>query len=366
MLDLDGRTIALVGRLHAVPRRLAVEEAERRGATVRRGLPRRTELVVIGGGARSLLAGGRLIATLALADELGARALSEKTFLRALGLIPPAGAEPAEIPLEQLGQSVGLEPAIVRLMELFDLIEARDGRCSFRDLVTGREVARLLRENVSFGEILDVIGMINRREPVSHPLARHKLVCAEDGRLVVRLGERLAELDGQLCLALPEAGNPSLDLLFEAAEEAEDEGDLAAAEVLYRRCVDLDRRDPIIAFNLANVLREQGSNREAKWYLQLALAHDPGFAEAWYNLAMILHAEGEGLVVREHLERAIAADPEYSDPVYNLARWHAKAGDPVAAARWWERYLELDPDSEWARKARRALALCRGHVKEVK
>jgi hypothetical protein len=366
MLDLDGKMLAVVGRLSSIPRRVAVEEAERRGATVRRGLPRRTDLVVIGGGARALLAGGRLLATLDLADELGARCVSEKTFLRGIGLLPPAHAEPAEIPLDHLAESTGLEPAIVRLMGLFDLIDAHDERCSFRDLVTAREVARLLRENVSFGEILDGVGRINRREPVSHPLARHKLVCAEDGRLVVRLGERFAELDGQLCLPLPEAGNPSIDLLFEAAEEAEEEGDFAQAEALYRRCVDLDRRDPIIAFNLANVLREQGQVREAKWYLQLALTIDPWFAEAWYNLAMLLQAEGRGEFVRDHLERAIAADPEYSDPVYNLARWLFEGGELAAAAHWWERYLELDPDSEWSKKARRGLALCRRHLKEVK
>jgi len=365
MIEVAGRRLALVGRLATVPDRAAVDEAERRGATVRRAITRGTELVVVGRGARTLLGGGRLFAALEQADEVGARTIGEITFLRALGLLEPASPEPAALALEQLLASTGLDQRTVRLLQVFDLIGGEEGRCSFRDLVTAREVARLLRENVSLGDILETVGQMSRADPAGHPLARHKLVCDEDGRLAVRAGRGLAELDGQLRLPLPEAHNPSIDVLFEIAEEAEQEGDWEMAEAFYRRCLDLDRRDPVIPFNLATVLHAMGRLPEARWFLELAVGIDPGFAEAWSSLAALAEEEGRHDLARAHLRRAVAADPEYADPVYTLAHGHFEAGEFDAAAEWWRRYLELDPDSERGEKARRALRRCQQHLHRV-
>ena len=107
------------------------------------------------------------------------------------------------------------------------------------------------------------------------------------------------------------------------------------------------------------MLREQGRLGEAKSFLQLATAVDPTFADAWYNLALLVDAEGEKALARAYLERASAADPDYADPLYNLAQLHFEAGELAEASRLWRRYLILDPDSEWSRRARHGLALCR-------
>jgi tetratricopeptide (TPR) repeat protein len=253
---------------------------------------------------------------------------------------------------------------VVRILILFDLIRPVEERIGFRDLVTAREVARLMKENVPLADVVLSAVEIARRAgaPESHPLARHKLVCDRDGRLVVRAGGGLADLDGQLRLPLPDAGNPTVDSLFEEAEEAEEAGDLAAAEALYRRCVMLDRQDPIAPFNLANVLREMGRVEDARVFFQHALTLDPDFAEAWYNLAGLMEQAGQREIAREFLRRAVAADPYYGDPLYNLALWHFQVGEYAEAVVWWERYLDLDPDSEWSRKARQGLALCHQHL----
>ena len=168
-------------------------------------------------------------------------------------------------------------------------------------------------------------------------------------------------MDGQLRLALPYADNPSVDELFDAAEEAEQAGDLATAAMLYRRCVSMDQRDPIAPFNLANVLREQGERAAAKQFLELALASDPEFADAWYNLALLEEAAGDKERARQCLERAIAADPDYADPLYNLGKLQFELGCFAEASRMWQRYLMLDPDSEWSRRARSGLHLCQQH-----
>jgi hypothetical protein len=360
VIDLADKIVSVIGRFAKVPNALVAQEIERRGGIVRRGLPHRAALVAIGRRSLTQLADGRLQGKLARAEQIGALCLSENALLRMLDLAPappPAGA--GAIRLEELPARTGLDPALVRLLVLYDIVQPCGEECSFRDLIAAREVARLLGDGVGLAEI------VRSAEPGRsgegddhHPLARLKLVCDASGRLARRIGDAFAELDGQLRIALPHADNPSADEVFDAAEEAEQAGDLATAATLYRRCVSMDQRDPIAPFNLANVLREQGQHGQAKLFFELALAIDPAFADAWYNLALMKEAAGDKQDARVCLERAIAADPEYADPVYNLAKLQFELGCFAEASRMWQRYLALDPDSEWSRRARSGLRLC--------
>lgn len=360
MIGFTGRIVTIVGRLDALPNRLAAAAIERQGGIVRRDLRKRTAFLVVGHQALAQLASGRLYDKLDRADQLGATCLSENTLLRALALLPARPDVAGAVTLDELAAQTGLDPMTVRLLVLFDVLQPQDGRCSFRDLVAAREIARLLADGLGLVRIIaGALEAGGGRSPDDHPLARVKLVSDEGGRLARRIGEEVAELDGQLRLALRNPGNPSVDELFEAAEDAEQAGELARAEELYRRCVAVDRTDPIAPFNLANVLREQGRHGEAKSFLQLAVAIDPAFADAWYNLALLLDAERHKDAARACLERAIAADPDFADPLYALAQLHFEAGELAAAGRLWQRYLILDPDSEWSRLARHGLALCR-------
>jgi tetratricopeptide (TPR) repeat protein len=363
MTLLAGR-ISIIGRLSA-PMAGVAREVAARGGTVQRGLSRQTSVVVVARRSARQLAGGRLQAKIAQADRQGAACVSETTFLRALGLLPDAAPVPGAVALDALAEKVGLDPEAVRLLVLFDLIEPCEGQCSFRDLVSAREVARLLREGLDLPAILATAGQAARRSPQDHPLTRLKLVGDGSGQLARRIDGVLGELDGQMRLPLPRADNPSVDELFENAEEAEQAGDLATAEALYRRCVALDRNDPIALFNLANVLCAQDRGAAAKLYLQLAASLDPGLAEAWYNLALLLDAEGDKGGARQSFERAIAADSDYADPLYNLAHLEFEAGAFARARELWQRYLTLDPDSEWSRKARHGLALCQRQAQSI-
>ena len=357
MISLAGR-ISIIGRL-SVPRSVVAREVAARGGTVQRGLSRQTGIVVVARASGRQLAHGRLRTEIVQADLQGAVCISEATFLRALGLLPEAAPVAGAIALDALPDKAGLDPEVVRFLVLFGLIEPSAGQCSFRDLVCAREVARLLREGLDLPAILATAELMARRGPGrDQPLTRLKLVGDGRGQLARWIDGALGELDGQMRLPLPRTENPSVDELFENAEEAEQTGDLATAEVLYRRCIALDRSDPIALFNLANVLCAQGRGAAAKLYLQLAASVDPGLAEAWYNLALLLDAEGDRGAARRSFERAIEADPLYADPLYNLAHLEFEAGAFGKARDLWQRYLRLDPDSEWSRKARHGLALC--------
>jgi tetratricopeptide (TPR) repeat protein len=358
VIDLADKIVSLIVRFAAVPNHLVVAEVERHGGIVRRGLPPRTAIVAIGRRSLAQLADGRLQTKLARADLIGALCLSENAMLRALELVPAQPAGAGALRLDELPDRTGLDAASVRVLVLYDVIQPCDGACTFRDLIAAREVARLLGEGVGLTEIVRSTDRLSRAGVDDSPLARHKLVRDEGGRLARRVGDAYADLDGQLRLSLPHADNPSVDEVFDAAEEAEQAGDLASAAELYRRCVSMDPHDPIAPFNLANVLREQGEAGPAKLFLELALAIDPEFADAWYNLALLQETAGDKRAVQTSLERAIAADPDYADPLYNLAKLHFERGGFAEASRLWQRYLTLDPDSDWSRRARSGLTLC--------
>ncbi|MGI9433976.1 MAG: tetratricopeptide repeat protein [Geminicoccaceae bacterium] len=369
MIDFSDRIVTIVGRL-ALASSADVEAAVKaRGGQVRRGQPRHAGVLVVSRLAFRQLDKGGFRRKLRSADESGSTCLSETMFLGELGLIEPASQSAGVVDLTDLPAKTGLALDTLRLLMLFDVIQPVQGQCSFRDLVAAKEVARLLSEGASLGTIIEGAAVAagqrhagsldQRSQDQDQPLARLKLVSDEYGKIVNQIGSTTADLDGQLHLPLPDADNPSIDELFEAAEEAEWLGEFSVATKLYQRCIRLDRQDPIAPFNLANVQREQGDHDGAIFHLRIALGLDQHFPDAWYNLALLMDGRGEKAAAMEGFERAINADPNYADPVYNLAQLHFDAGHFDQAGQLWQRYLVLDPDSEWSRRARYGVAICR-------
>ena len=362
---IDRKIVTIVGR-PSWPRSAGVlERLEAGGAILRRGLTRRTDLLVIGRGAYRMLDDGRLARKIALADRYGARCLSEGGLGKMLTPMSAAETADAILTIETMTAQTGLDRATLRLLSLFDLMADEGEGLGFRDLVTGREVARLFGEGASLEEIVRGVGQLERGQGGrgDQPLARHKLVTTGEGDLALRFGDGLAEFDGQMRMALPEGGNPSVQDLFEEAEEAEIIGDFPGAEALYHRCIDLDKKDPTARFNLANVLREQARGAEALQCLKVVVSMDPGFAEAWYNLADLAESGGDLGGAKRHLGRALEADGDYADAVFNLASLHFRDGEIDAAMVGWRRYLALDKNSKWSRKAREGVMLCRERLR---
>ncbi|MFO1129704.1 MAG: tetratricopeptide repeat protein [Rhodospirillales bacterium] len=355
MADLSGRTVVFIGRLQRLPRRLAARCVVERGGSTRRSLTRATDLVVVGGGAAAWLGGERLSAKTAAAGRVGAACLSEAALLRRLGLLPPLAPETLSITADELARVGKLEPKLVALFALLDIFEGEDGRFAFTSLALARTAARLLGEGLPVADV--VHGFLAARR--HHGPRATALVRRPDGSIGLRWGDGVTDLSGQLRLPLAEPRTPSVDHLFEAAELANEAGEEAAAEHLFRRCVALDRRDPCAPFALGLLFRRQGRCREAKLYLSLAAALDPGFAEAWYELALLFDAEGRREQARDGYARALAADPRYGDALFNSAMLSFEAGDYPRAAELWERYLAIDAHGEWAKKARHGLAYCR-------
>jgi tetratricopeptide (TPR) repeat protein len=182
-----------------------------------------------------------------------------------------------------------------------------------------------------------------------HPAAHHAIEIEQPGG---RTDKR-----GQFVLPVcPPEQNP--DTLFERAQSAEQAGDIAEAERVYRVLMNCDPDDAAPAFNLGNMLRANGRKVEAEAALRAATRADPTFAEAWYNLSDLLDAQGRSEAAIDCLRRALQAAPDYADAMFNLALLLQRGSRHKEAAECWRQYLANDARSEWAARARRSLKFC--------
>jgi tetratricopeptide (TPR) repeat protein len=148
------------------------------------------------------------------------------------------------------------------------------------------------------------------------------------------------------------------DELFELAQSAEEGGDIAEAERLYRVLMKSDPTDASAPFNLGNLLRASARNIEAEAALRAATRADPTFADAWYNLGDLMDEQGRVEAAIECLRTALRAAPDHADAMFNLALLLQRTNQYTEAAVHWRHYLATDHQSEWAPRARRSLKFC--------
>jgi tetratricopeptide (TPR) repeat protein len=348
-VQLKGATIGIVGALAAFPRRLAEREVTRHGARLRRGLTRQTKLLVFGRRALSMLSDEAIEKRFDAATKARVKMVSENGFRRLLGLID-ASATNADMTRASFAVQTDIDSRTLELLTLFDAFESDNEPYSFRDTIIGRKYQRLLANGTSWGAI---VRSVHRSGKVASLTAAS--LQADGARVVMRAGEHIADLDGQHLLPLGEEETDA-DSLFEAAVEAEQDGDFRLAAQLYAQCLALDPSDSIAAYNLGNTYKESGDIIDARQAYMRAIKLDSNLVEAWFNYGSMLSEHGEVESARLHLGHAIEIDPTYADPIYNLAALEYDAGRLDQARRWWIRYIELDPESEWGKRAQRGIA----------
>lgn len=351
-MELRGRTIALYGRFSpGVSDRLRAEIARLRGVVLR-DLTRRSDLLVVGARATTLIDNGFLPARLAMARTRGVPVMSERAFLAQLSSeVVPSGAT---LPISTALAQAGLSRGDVDVLAAFDLVVTDGESCRFGDAGVIRTAADLIAHGRSLGDAVRVL--LEARERA--PLGRRRIVTAPSGEAALEWQDgSLTTLAGQGYLPLSE-DNPSLDDLFEQAALAEADGDLDAAARLYDQCARADRSDAIAPYNLGNVRLAEGDFDAARLAYQRALARDRRLAEARYNLAQALEAAGKPREAVAELARLIELDATHADAVFNLAQLRMNAGEMTQAKALYERYLALDPPAEWATMAKKAILVC--------
>jgi tetratricopeptide (TPR) repeat protein len=327
----------------------------KQGGKPREGVTKQTDVLIVGALGWPLLDDGRPSNSLAQAKAYGIPVASEKLFLEWLGRSVPQ-EQAKTYTADQLAALSKLPPEIVEQLVMFGLIEARAGRYGFRDLAAARQVAGLLAAGTALSVITQSLHEIGKWLPDAG-LSNLKLFPQSSDRILVEQLKGRTDKKGQFVLDVDRPADDA-DAVFAQAQAAEEAGETASAERLYRRVMKLDPTDAAAPFNLGNVLRAVGRMLEAEAAYRAAAKADPDFAAAWYNLADVLDEQRRTKEAVDCLGRALAADAGYADAMFNMGLFLQRLERHAEAAAWWRRYLAVDGNSPWAARAKRALKYC--------
>ena len=354
--------VAFTGRLACMTRAEAFAVVRQRGGAPSQGVTKQTKLLIVGELGWPLLDDGRPSNKLSRANGYGVPVVSERRFLEWIGKAVPDSVHKT-YSADQLAALSKLSSDMIRELAQFGLLDERGGRFGFRDLASARQIAKLLGDGVRLSEIIRGVSEIRKWLP-EVGLANVRLHPGTLNSLEVeQLGGR-TDKRGQFMLAVEETRHNSDDL-FEQAQSAEEVGDIAEAERIYRLLMKSDPADASAPFNLGNMLRAHARNVESEAALRAATRADPTFAEAWYNLGDLLDDQGRSEAAIECLRTALRVAPDYADAMFNLALLLQRKNQYAEASDYWRRYLAADRQSEWAARARRSLKFCEMQVRLV-
>jgi tetratricopeptide (TPR) repeat protein len=333
------------------------------GGTPREGVTKKTDVLIVGEFGWPLVDDGRPSNSLAQARTYGIPVASERQFLEWIGKAAPE-EQARTYTAEQIAALSKVPPAILDQLAMFGLIEPKGGRYGFRDLAAARQIAGLLASGVALSVITKSLHEIRKWLPDAR-LPNLRVFPESSDRILIEQLKGRTDKTGQFVLPV-EGRDDNPDAIFAAAQAAEEGGDPADAERLYRRLIKIDPADAAARFNLANLLRAGGRSVEAEAMYREAVKADSSFATAWYNLADVLDDGGRTAEAIAALEAAIKAEPDYADAIFNLALLLQKREAHADAAAQWRRYLKLDADSAWSARAKRALKFCEIMIAEAR
>jgi tetratricopeptide (TPR) repeat protein len=242
---------------------------------------------------------------------------------------------------------------------------------SFEDLIGVKVAKELLDGGLPLQRVRKNLDALRTALPdLERPLSQARVVCDGERLLVTADATTFEPTTGQLVLSftvdslnaevaklveLPRRhakASESSYASFREAVSAEEAGDWAAAEQLYRTALARDQGFAAAWTNLGNILERSGARGAAREAYEKALALDPEQPEARYNLANLLADVGELDLALAEYRRVVTSCPEFADAHFSLGLLWERLGVAAQALAAYQRYLALDPDSEWAHRAR--------------
>jgi tetratricopeptide (TPR) repeat protein len=379
---LAGKRVGFLGKLGGMNRRELVRFVRDQGGVAVENLEQGVDLLVIGAEELPLREDGDLLSDklreLAVRGEL--RVLGETEFWEWLGFLPGGSDEIRQLYTPaMLAELLGVSVATVRRWHRRGLIVPAEEvhrlpYFDFQEVATARRLAQLVASGASPGWIEQKLSELSRYVPqVERPLAQLQIIL-EGRHLLLRQGEGLVDSAGQLwidfealeadsawpqpvTLSLPGRDQVSEETLgpsdlLEQAEWLEDEGHLELAVEAYRAALAAGGGQPIVCFQLAELLYRIGDIAAARERYYMAIELDEDFVEARANLGCVLAEEGQVDLAVAAFQGALRYHPDYPDVHYHLARTLDDQGNSTEARIHWERFLEMASSSPWAEEAR--------------
>ena len=352
-MTLSGQKVYVYGRLRGFTRRRIDELAAEKGISLTRRSVTANAIVLAHSSA------GRLVSEagdlqLGLHGNANARLTSERCFLSELGLAAAPGEPAASHSEAEVAAHSGLSTRQLRTLSLYDVLGPSEGGFAYKDLVAARAAGRLFAAGAKFPKIIAAALALEQR---GMSLSNVRLAEAPWGELLRVFEGAFAEIDGQLLLPLESADVDAVEA-FARAEASEADGDLEAARRWYDLAARLDETDPVIPFNLGNVLDELGLSREAEIAYRRAIERSAGFADAWFNLGVLQEKMERERDALESYKSAFAVEPGYADALHNAALLLMRQRRFDAALPLLEQII-TSPSPAQTSEARRLAHLCR-------
>ncbi|HPP54302.1 MAG TPA: tetratricopeptide repeat protein, partial [Thermoguttaceae bacterium] len=401
---VQGKRIAIVGRLASMNRRELAHLLRQHGAVVLEKAGPEAELIVLGEWASPSGEASGDATGLGLPPELQEAAdqgrvelVRESQLWQRLGLVDPQQevhrlytlamlAELLRTPLAEVRRWYRrgwLRPArLVHKLPYFD----------FQEVTVARRLAELHSAGASQQTIQRQMAELSRAMPeVPRPLSQLP-VRIEGKRILVWRDDRLMEPTGQFrfdfespAAQTEQAGSPAGPLsevqppsgalllggkirwgvdappyyspeeLVQIAQELEEAGQLRESAEMLRAALAAGGPSAELCFQLAEVLYQLGDVSAARERYYMAVELDEDFVEARCNLGCLLAETGEAELALAALQGALAYHPHYADAHYQLARLLDELGRSEEAQQHWRSFLALAPESPWVEQARNRL-----------
>jgi DNA-binding transcriptional MerR regulator len=374
---LQGKQVALTGRLASMTRRELTELIRTFGAEFVPALTRHTSVLVIGQEGWPVGKDGYLSPKLRKAHHLQGSGhaiviLSEEELLAQVGLDLSPNEVHRFYTTAQLCRLLHvsrdrirswIRAGIIKPVQIVHGVSYFD----FRQVTGVRTLAELSRSGLTPKQIRHSLEQLQTWLPdLEQPLAQLAMI-ERDGRLLVRLDEgRLAEPSGQGVLDFadePECvvvqatpARQTAQEWFDMGHKEETAGHLTEAAAAYRQRLLLGGPDAQVCFNLANVLYALGQYEGAAERFRQSVEINHGFAEAWNNLGTVLTELDQHDEAIAAYRKAIELNSDYALAHYNLADTLYDLSRQQESRHHWQAYLRLQSEGESADYARGCLA----------
>jgi tetratricopeptide (TPR) repeat protein len=134
----------------------------------------------------------------------------------------------------------------------------------------------------------------------------------------------------------------------ELGDQALASGDTQKAVSLYREAVEMNPREPLLAYKLAMAFDHASDFTSEREALEKAIRVDPDMALAQNQLGYLDYRAGEYATAQEHFQWAVKASPRFLKAWMNLAASLALESQWQEAKGALRHVLELDPGNAQA------------------
>jgi len=234
-------------------------------------------------------------------------------------------------------------------------------RFRFQDLVILRSAQALVESGVPIRRARRSLERLRAELPKGRSLAELRILAVGGEVVAEQNGSAWEPETGQrlLLLDIGEMARSAAPLALAVAAEAESRADELSAEdwhelgvelevtapeeapSAYRRAIESDPKYAAPYLNLGRMLHEQGDLSAAERLYRTALSECAVDATAAFNLGVVLQDGGRWQEAGEAYRQAIRLDAGYADAYYNLAAVYEHLGDSAVAIQNLQAYRRL-------------------------